>query len=192
MKKQVLSIILSFVVMICCAQETIKLNTEASSLKWIGSKIYESHEGTIKIKSGYLTIKDNRLAGGEFVIDMTTIENTDMQDRRKEKLESHLKNEDFFDVVNHKNSSLKIKKVEWIEDTHYKLSADLMIKGITNEIMFVADVKIKKSAFLAIAKIKIDRTKWDIKYKSGSFFEDLGDRAILDEIVLDVFLLSDK
>ena len=99
---------------------------------------------------------------------------------------------DFFNINEYKTASLIITTVKLIEESSYELQADLTIKGITHEIKFNADVEIKETAFLAIAKIKIDRTKWDIKYNSGSFFDGLGDYLILDEIEFDVFLLSEK
>lgn len=74
----------------------------------------------------------------------------------------------------------------------YKVAADLTIKEITNRITFSTHLTAKQNSFLATANIKIDRTKWDIKYGSGSFFENLGDRMILDDIEFDIFLLSVK
>ena len=173
--------------------DNIKVNTKSSTVKWLGSKITESHSGTINIKSGNLLINNGRLSGGNFVIDMTSIVNTDIESEKGRKsIERHLKNEDFFDVDKYKTSSLRITKVNLLEDNHYKLEADLTIKGITHSISFLADIKIKGNAFLATANIKIDRTKWGVTYKSGNVFKDLGDKAILDEIEFDIFLLSEK
>ena len=174
-------------------QDHIKVNTSNSTVKWKGSKVTSSHEGNIKLSSGKLILEHGKLVGGEFEIDMTTIVNTDIEDKEyRQKLEGHLKNEDFFNVNEFKTASLIITTVKLIEESSYELQANLTIKGITHEIKFNADVKIKGTAFLAIAKIKIDRTKWDIKYNSGSFFDGLGDYLILDEIDFDVFLLSEK
>jgi len=173
-------------------QEHIDVNTEASSVKWIGSKITESHNGDIKIKSGKLILDHGRLAGGEFVIDMTTINTIDMSEKYNEKLNSHLINEDFFNVDKYPTSQIIINNVEQFERTKYNITADLTIKGITNKISFIADVNIQGNSYLATANLKIDRTKWDIKYKSGNYFKDLGNKAILDEIEFDIFLLSVK
>jgi len=174
-------------------QDHVKVNISTSTVKWKGSKVTSSHEGNIKLSSGKLILDHGKLVGGEFEIDMTTIVNTDIEDKESRlKLEGHLKNKDFFNVNEHKTASLMITTVKLIEESSYELQADLTIKGITHEIKFNADVEIKGTAFLAIAKIKIDRTKWDIKYNSGSFFDGLGDYLILDEIEFDVFLLSEK
>ena len=194
-KKIFLSLILSFFTIISFSQEIIKVNTDVSSLIWTGYKLTSSHEGTIQLKSGELEIKDGKLVGGEFIIDMTSIKNTDIEDEEyRDKLEKHLKDDDFFGVEEHSESKLKITKVidPEIESENYQIVADLTIKGITHSINFSSEVKINNDAFLATSTIKFDRTKWDIKYNSGSFFDDLGDYMILDEVQLKLFLLSEK
>jgi len=194
-KKIFLSLILSFFTIISFSQEIIKVNTDASSLIWTGYKLTSSHEGTIQLKSGELEIKDGKLVGGEFIIDMTSIKNTDIEDEEyRTKLEKHLKDDDFFGVEKYSEAKLRITKViaPKTEGGNYQITADLTIKGITHSINFSSEVKINNDAFLATSTIKFDRTKWDIKYNSGSFFDDLGDYMILDEVQLKLFLLSEK
>ena len=173
-------------------QDHVKVNTITSTVKWKGSKVASSHEGNIKLSSGKLIFDHGKLVGGEFEIDMSTIVNTDMEGRMKQRLEWHLKNEDFFNVAEFPTSTITITNAVKGEGNTYKVVADLTIKGITHPISFDADVNVNGLNFLAAAKIKIDRTKWDIKYNSGNFFKDLGDKLILDEIEFDVFLLSEK
>ena len=202
MFKKIFILILSVITLtsftILTHQDHVKVNTETSTVKWTGSKVTSSHEGDIKIKSGKLILDHGKLVGGEFEIDMTTIVNTDIENQEsRNNLEGHLKNKDFFGVENHPTSDLKITKVDALKivdqnGNNYAVVADLTIKGITHPIIFNANVKIKGAAFLAIAKIKIDRTKWGVEYNSGNFFKDLGDKLILDEIEFDVFLLSEK
>ena len=194
-KKIFLSLILSFFTIISFSQEIIKVNTDASSLIWTGYKLTSSHEGTIQLKSGELEIKDGKLVGGEFIIDMTSIKNTDIEDEEyRDKLDKHLKDDDFFGVEKYSEAKLRITKViaPKTEGENYQITADLTIKGITHSINFSSEVKINNDAFLATSTIKFDRTKWDIKYNSGSFFDDLGDYMILDEVQLKLFLLSEK
>ena len=154
-----------------------------------------SHQGTINLTKGKVGIKDGKLVEGAFIIDMTSIKNTDIEDEEyRTKLEKHLKDDDFFGVETYPIARLVITKViaPKTEGENYQITADLTIKGITHSINFSSEVKINNDAFLATSTIKFDRTKWDIKYGSGSFFENLGDKLILDEIDFDVFLLSDK
>ena len=171
----------------------LKINTQLSSIKWTGSKVYESHYGTINIDRGVLNIKDDgELGGGEFVIDMNSLLCTDLSGKLKEKLEGHLKDEDFFDVQNFPKSLIKITDVDKVDAESYRIIADLTIKGITDSIYFDAYVKKQELNYEVTSNIKIDRTKWDVQYNSGNFFENLGDKLILDEIEFEVYLISQE
>lgn len=172
----------------------IKINNELSNIKWIGSKIHESHYGTINIDRGILQInEDGELVGGEFVIDMNSLLCTDISNQKyKKKLEDHLKDEDFFDVSNFPNSGIKITDVDKFEEESYRITADLTIKDITHSINFEADIKKQELNYEVKSNIKIDRTKWDVQYNSGNFFENLGDKLILDEIEFDIYLISQE
>jgi hypothetical protein len=198
MKNILLSIVLSVFTLIAMGTnphtDHVKVNTDNSTVKWKGSKIADGHEGLIKIQKGVLMIEHGKLVGGQFGIDMTSIVNTDQEGKWKENLEEHLKSEDFFNVKKFPIAIINITKVLPIEteEGNYLIIADLTIKGITHAITFQANITIKGLHFLATAKIKIDRTKWDIKYNSGNFFKDLGDKLILDEIEFDVYLVSEK
>ena len=164
-------------------QITKEVNTESSVVKWTGYKVTGQHEGTIMIKKGSLTFNNNVLVGGKFVIDMSTINTTDLEGDYKKKLDGHLKDDDFFGVEKHKTASLVFTSLKQ-NGTNYIVNADLTIKGITNKVKFKMQV-LENSA---IADLKIDRTKYDIKYGSASFFDDLKDRAIYDEFDLNVNL----
>jgi len=197
MTKKILILSLSFLSLMSFTtmlnQDHVKVNIEASTVKWIGSKITSSHEGDIKISSGKLVLEDGMLVGGEFVIDMTSMVCTDLKPNEGgDKLVKHLKADDFFGVENHPTSTLKITNVSHVSASNYLITADLTIKGITHPVDFNADVKINNNAYLATATLVFDRTKYGIEYNSGSFFDNLGDYLILDDITLELFLLSVK
>jgi len=197
MTKKILILSLSFLSLMSFTtmlnQDHVKVNIEASTVKWIGSKITSSHEGDIKISSGKLVLEDGMLVGGEFVIDMTSIICTDLKPNEGgDKLVKHLKADDFFGVENHPTSNLKITNVSHVSASNYLITADLTIKGISHPVDFNADVKINNTAYLATATLVFDRTKYGIEYNSGSFFDNLGDYLILDDITLELFLLSVK
>jgi hypothetical protein len=63
----------------------------------------------------------------------------------------------------------------------YNVKGNLTIKGITNEISFPAKVSLENGNVQAMGTATIDRTKWNIKYGSGKFFQGLGDKMIYDE-----------
>jgi len=163
-------------------KEDVKIKD--SALTWVGSKVTGSHEGTIKLKSGYLTLDNNDLVGGEFVIDMTTIVCTDLSGKGKAGIESHLKSDDFFGVDKFPTASLTILDVKKKGLGQYQVNANITIKGMTQEIMFDAEIKEKS----AKAKLVIDRTEFGIIYKSGNFFEELADKAIYDEFEMSIEL----
>ena len=196
MKKIFLSAILSVITLFAMATKPhvdhVRVNTENSTVKWKGSKISSSHEGTVNILKGNLNIDHGTLVGGQFSIDMQTLATTDMSEEYNKKLDGHLKDEDFFNVSEFPTASITIINAVRGSGNSYKIIANLTIKGITHPISFAADVNVNGKNFLATAKIKIDRTKWDIKYNSGNYFKDLGDKLILDEIEFDIFLLSVK
>ena len=197
MKKIILSLALSTLTLISFASKPhvnkVKVNTTNSTVKWTGSKVASAHEGTINVQSGVLDFDHGLLVGGNFVIDMNSIKNTDIESEEySAKLEGHLKNEDFFNVAEFPTAVLTITNAKKKDGDDYYILADLTIKGKTHPITFSAVVTSKELSFSAIANIKIDRTKWDVTYNSGNFFEDLGDYLIKDEIEFDVFLLSVK
>ena len=202
MKKIMLLVTLSIFTLFAIATKPhidyVKVDIHKSTIKWKGSKVTEGHEGLIQIQEGFLMIDHGTLVGGHIDINMNSISNTDMEGRMKARIEGHLKSDDFFYVEKFPISTLKIREAIKTEipegdlKSSYTIVADLTIKGITHTIDFVADVTINKIKFSATAKIKIDRTQWDIKYHSGNYFKDLGDKLILDEIEFDISLLSAK
>lgn len=161
------------------------IDTQKSTLNWKGYKVVGSHEGTLNFLSGELEFKKNTLIGGKFVVDMQSISSTDMSGKGKERLDGHLKSEDFFDSENHPKANLIFTKVEKATNNSYKVTADLTIKGITKSVSFLLSVD--KSQ--ATAHLEIDRIQYDIKYRSGSLFPELADKAIKDNFDLDVILV---
>jgi len=161
-----------------------KVNPEKSNIHWVGKKVTGQHEGTISLKEGVLIFKKGKLAGGKFIMDMTTINTTDLDGGMKNKLDGHLKSDDFFGTENFPTAGLVFKTIATKEKNNYTVTADLTIKGITNQITF--DINVNGSS--ATTKLVINRAKYDIKYGSGSFFDNLGDKTIYDDFDLDVKL----
>ena len=111
---------------------------------------------------------------------MSTINTTDLDGSMKGKLEGHLKSDDFFGVSNHPTAKLVFNEVEASGKNAYNVIGDLTIKGKTNPVNFTMSIYGNK----ATASLKIDRTKYDVKYGSTSFFDNLKDKAIYDEFDL--------
>ena len=166
------------------AHGPVKVNLGESSVNWKAAKVTGEHMGYVNLQSANLDIQDGVLKGGDFTADMTSITVTDLEGEWKQKLEGHLKSDDFFGVENHGTASFKITSANASGNNSYNVTGDLTIKGITHPVSFVATLADNK----ATANIKVDRTKYDIKYGSGSFFDGLGDKMIYDAFDLTVSL----
>ena len=173
------------------------VNTEYSKVNWKGYKIGSEHTGEVALKEGNLLMEDGKLTGGKFVIDMSTITCTDLKEEEEnKKLVSHLKSADFFGTTDHPTATFvinktipygkeKVKDQDFFKET-YKLVGEITIKGITKPLKTQVDIYDYDTSLSAVARLKIDRSDFDIRYGSGSFFDDLGDKIIYDEIQLDV------
>ncbi|MCB2196156.1 MAG: YceI family protein [Bacteroidetes bacterium] len=168
------------------AQE-ISADVSKSEIKWTGKKVSGEHWGYIDLKSGSFVIEDGKITSGTFTIDMTTIVCEDLESPEwNQKLVGHLKSDDFFSVDKFKTATLKIKESSEFKNGVAEVKGDLTIKGITNPISF----KAKKESGNYLATITVDRTKYDVKYGSGKFFDNLGDNMIDDDFTLDVKLVT--
>ncbi|RQO67392.1 lipid-binding protein [Pedobacter sp. KBW06] len=169
--------------------DTYKVDASKSSITWVGKKLTGSHNGTIDLQSGSLSFNGKKLAGGNFVIDMTTIKDAD----KSANLEKHLKADDFFGTDKFASSTFTIKKVAGNGNT-VNVTGDLTIKGITNSITFQATLvwNADGSVTASADKVSVDRTKFGIKYKSKSIFPDVGDKMINDEFELAIKLVAKK
>jgi len=185
--KNLKSIALALVVILSTLSvtaQTKKVDATKSSINWLAKKVTGQHNGTINLKDGALVFKGKKLVGGTFTVDMATINDLDLTGDYKGKLEGHLKSDDFFSVQKFPTSTLVFKTIGSKNKDVYTVTADLTIKGITNPVTF--DITVTENS--ATTTLKIDRTKYDIKYKSSNFFENLGDKAIYDEFELTVAL----
>lgn len=161
-----------------------KIKTEDSTITWKGHKVTGTHEGNIDLSEGILFFEGETLTGGYLIIDMSSISVNDLEaGDGKEKLEGHLNSDDFFSTSNHKTANFKITNVTGSAGD-YKVTGDLTIKGITHPTTF--NMLVKDNS--AKANLKVDRTKYGIRYRSNSFFDNLKDKAIYDEFDLSVNL----
>ena len=164
--------------------QTKKVDATKSTINWVGKKVTGQHNGTVNLKDGKLVFRGKKLTGGAFTVDMNSLTATDLQGEWLGKLNGHLKSEDFFGTEKFPTSTLVFKKVVAKSANLYTVTGDLTIKGQTNPITF----DLATTANSATTKFNVNRTKYDIKYGSGSFFDNLGDKAIADEFELEVSL----
>jgi polyisoprenoid-binding protein YceI len=169
----------------------VKVNTTTSKIEWTAKKVTGKHNGSVNIKSGSLKINDGVLTGGSFTIDMESIKVLDLQGESAGKLERHLKSDDFFSVATHTTAKLEIIQVAPKGNGAYAVSANLTIKGITHPVNFTTTVTPLGKKYQAKANIVVDRSLYDVKYGSGKFFDNLGDKTIYDEFDLVVSLVTE-
>ena len=160
-----------------------------STITWLGKKVTGSHNGTVSLKSGSLNVDGKNVTGGTFVIDMTSIKDADGSD----KLEGHLKADDFFGTAKFPTSTFVITKVTG-KGQNVNVAGNLTIKGITKPVTFPATVTVNADGTVSAlaGKINVDRTKYDIRYGSKSFFDSIGDKAIDDNFEIGVKLVAKK
>ncbi len=176
-------------------QKQIKIyaiDTKTATASWVGKKVTGQHEGKISLSTGsILSDNNNNIISGTIEFDMNSIICTDLTDKDwNDKLIGHLKSNDFFGTAKYPVSKFEITKVtpkaSVKTDNDYEVTGKLTIKEITNEITFPAKIKMDEKLMAVVAKITVNRTKFDIKYGSASFFESIGDKAISDDFELNV------
>jgi polyisoprenoid-binding protein YceI len=170
-----------------------QVDTKASTLNWTASKVTGTHKGTVPVQAGELTVDGKTIKQGSFEIDLASLAVTDITDpTNNAKLVGHLKSPDFFNTAAHPKATFVIGSVTPRTGDEYTVKGKLTIKGITKDIEFPATVKQEGKKLTASAKIKVNRTHYDIRYGSKSFFDNLGDKAIDDEFELDLKLVANS
>lgn len=167
------------------------IDTKSTTATWLAKKVTGQHTGGVSISKGTIVSDGKNITGGTFEIDMTTINCTDLTDKEwNDKLIGHLKSDDFFSIEKNPTAKFELTKATLKSGNDYDVTGKLTIKGITNEISFPAMIKMDAKTFVTVAKIMVNRTKFDIKYGSASFFEGIGDKAINDEFELNINVVA--
>ena len=176
--------------------DTLQVDLDKSQISWIGRKVTGEHSGSLHLSNGWVVLAKNVLMGGKFIFDMTSISNTDIESPEwKLKLEDHLKSEDFFNVDSFPMAILEIKEHQRLSDdqstSNNQILADLTIRGIKQELSFPISLHKSDSIFLAKGTVDIDRTLYNIQYKSGKFIENLGDKLIYDDFTVQFMIQTE-
>ena len=174
------------------------VNTNESTLEWIGTKPTGQHHGTLKIKEGYLTVDDNNIKGGKFIIDVKSLTPDDQDEEGNKKLQAHLLSADFFDSEKYPDAIFEITGVgqatgntdnRIMKDATHEITGNLQLKDVTKSISFPAKITIAGDHVEADANFNIDRTQWGMNYRSD---KSLGDKMIGSDVNLKLHLVADK
>ena len=176
-------------VTVITANDTLIVDLENSNIDWIGRKVTGEHSGTLNLSDGFVIWNGKSITGGKLIFDMTSIQNTDIESSEwKQKLEDHLKAEDFFHTDSFPHAILEIKRQTTIMDKNRTIRegvlVDLTIRGMTHEIKFPFILTQSNNILTGEGSVDIDRTLYNIQYKSGKFFDNLGDHLIYDDFTV--------
>jgi len=164
-----------------------------SKLVWKAEKVTGGHDGHVSLKRGSVTMDHGKIASANFVVDMTTITNDDIKSEKySDKLVEHLKSEDFFFVKKHPEVSFEMMRATDLGNGKFDVFGTLTIKDIQGVIAFPMELKESKSELIVSGSFSFDRNKYKIIYNSGSFFENLGDKAINNDVVVDFLIVLTK
>lgn len=163
-----------------------KLVNDQTTINWIGRKVTGAHNGTISTKEGEFTWQNGSLTGGKVIIDTTSIKILDIKDPEiNAQFAGHLASDDFFSSSQYPEASFVITSVEPNNATA-TIEGNLTIKAITHPITFEADINNSDDTLTLSGAIKIDRTKYGMKFRSGNFFTNLGDTLIYNDFDLNI------
>jgi polyisoprenoid-binding protein YceI len=172
---------------------TYKIDPSGSAVVWKAAKVTGKHEGTVKVQSGSFSFDNGKLSGGEIVMDMGSIRCTDLEGEYADKLVGHLKSDDFFGVATYPTAKFVATSVKALDAKgNYEVMGNLTIKKTTQPATLKLEAAEKDGMVRATGKLGIDRSKFDVRYGSNSFFDNLGDKAIYDNFDMEFTLLAKK
>ena len=184
--KFIITITLTLIIISFSYSQSLTANKTQSLIRWYGEELTgKTHFGNLSFKEGRIELQDGLIIGGNFVVNMTSLSVEDLSGGAKARLEGHLRSDDFFSVDKYPEATLKISQKAKVEGDVQKLYGELTIKGIKHAVDFSVILVDKKTA---TANLTFDRSKYNVRFRSGSFFENLGDKLILDDIRMEVSL----
>lgn len=171
-----------------------KVDASASTVTWHATKVTGEHMGTVDLANGYFSVTDGNLTSANVIVDMQTIACTDLKGEWANKLLGHLNSDDFFNVSEHKTSSFTLRNLTPLKDASaevtHSVTGDFTIRGITKSVTFDAKVTITADAFSVAGSAILNRAEFDVKYGSGTFFDNLGDNLIHDTFTVGFNLVA--
>ena len=170
-------------------EQRLNVNPTTSAVAWEGKKVTGSHNGDIQIESGYINTENGLITGATVIMDMTSINTTDIEGRSKQSLDRHLKSDDFFGVDQFPKAQFELNSINPIRSTNgmnFAANGTVTIKGRTAEVSFPVKVEMSEKGASISGEMVLDRSDFDVKCRSKSFFDasELGDRLIYDDFTI--------
>lgn len=171
-----------------------KVDGTASSITWHATKVTGEHMGTVNVANGYISVTDGAMVAANIIADMGSIACTDLEGEWADKLVGHLNSDDFFNVSEHKTSSFTLRNIEALnqpkEGATHTVTGDFTIRGITKSVTFEAQINDEGNSISITGSAVLNRAEFDVKYSSGSFFDNLGDNLIHDNFTVGFNLVA--
>ena len=168
--------------------DTYKVDAAGSTVTWKATKkVTGGHNGSVAVKEGTVEVSaKGDVTAATIAADMSKIQNSDLSSSPKDqaKLVGHLSSPDFFDVTKKGNetATFKLKSVTK-KGAGFVANGDLTMIGQTHAVPeFPVTFKVANGVATGEGSVKVDRTKWGLKYGSGDFFKELtADKIINNE-----------
>ncbi len=152
---------------------TFPIDTSASKVEFVGSKVTGKHEGKFEKFSGSITVTGGKAETAKIAveIDATSLK-TDA-----EKLDGHLKSADFFDVEKFPKATFTSTEIK-VEGEKATITGNLNLHGVEKSISFPATVKLGGDSVSATAEFSINRKDFGLVYAGKP------DDLIRDEVLI--------
>jgi len=174
------------------------VDTSESQITWKGAKPLGEHTGTILLASGTISLGNDMIEAGDFVLDMTSIGSTDLEGEQKANLDAHLKGTvegkegDFFNVNKYPTAKFELTDITE-KGGKQMVNGNLTIKDKTKNVQFPATISMDGDKLMINSEpFNLDRTQWDVNYGSKSVFDNLGDKFISDDMEITVSIVANK
>ncbi len=186
-------VLLSLIFVVPAISGNYEIDKKKSTVKWTGKKVTGKHYGTIDLHSGSIQTEGKKITSGSFKMNMESIVCEDLtNESTNKKLVGHLKSDDFFSVEKFPVSKMELKEIEHKGGSDYTFTGHLTIKGVTHPVTFDAKTEVENGQLVSKGTIEVDRTRYDIRYGSGKFFDNLGDNMIYDTFTLDFDVVANE
>ncbi|GAA4362912.1 hypothetical protein GCM10023185_31220 [Hymenobacter saemangeumensis] len=181
------------------AGQTFAVDTQNSKIRFTGNGVGKNHPGTFRLASGSVAVAGNQITGGQFVIDIKSMELEEQGEMFQTKLKPHLMSGDFFDADKFGTAKFEITKVEpyqasdqqksLVEGANFNVSGNLTLKNSTKNITFPARIDLDENTLKAKANFDIDRRQWQMNYGND---KTLGDKFISETVNIELDLQGKK
>lgn len=178
---------------------TFVVDTNDSKIRFTGNGVGKNHPGKFRVSSGTVTVQDNKITGGSFVINMKSLEVEEEGEVFQTKLKPHLMSGDFFDAENFATSKFEITGIEpyesdgkdtsIVQGANFNVSGNLTIKGETRNITFPARIELDDNTLKGEANFDIDRTQWKMNYGND---KTLGDKFISETVNIELDIEANR